>query len=1033
MKSPLLERLERWMGASIANRILAAALTVATVALTLTGLMSYSFSRHLLQRQIEQEHAATAALLTQRLELRLNQIGEEMRALASNTLAVNALLDSAGRDGYLLPFLREFHTASLAPAALCLHDFRGHALACNRPEHELTLSDPAWHHQVMGENRHHTAWLPDGQGLLLALPVFYPGTGQPEGMIVARFSLEQLFSDIFALAGERTARITSDGKNLLACARCSDPPAALLLTRNTLALASPFDGLHLDLWVGEPRNAAFASLTQLTYSYLILAVLILLVVFFAARTIARRITQPLAILSRNAEQVAQNIHHELNTATTGADELGQLSASFRHMLQSLRSAHAELEQRVEERTAALRAQRNDYQVIFDSVPAFIWYFDRNGRVLRANQRAADFLGLRISQLLGKTIFELFPADFAARCQTSNLEVINTGREQVNLVEPLLQPDGALLWLRLDKAPFCDASGAISGVVVFSSDISAEIKAQEHTRLTAKVFDNTLEGIVITDAEMHIVAVNRAFCRITGYEQHEVLGRSARLLASGAQGHVFYRNFWRTIRRQGEWRGELWNRRKGGQVFAEYLSVSTVRDNRGRITHYVGVFSDITTLKRTEQRLAQMAYYDPLTNLPNRALFTERLQQSLTKRKRDPSPLGVMFIDLDRFKTINDTLGHEAGDQLLQQVAKKLRDCLREQDTVARLGGDEFIVLLEKPGDERHVARIAERMLKALARPFHFCGQEVFSGASIGIAMYPADGTDLETLLKNADTAMYRAKNTGRNQYLFYQAEMNAASHARLRLESELRRALRENEFTLLFQPQIDIASGHISGAEVLVRWNHPERGLLPPAEFLAIAEESGAIIDIDRWVLRTACNHYLGWRKEGLKGIHLAVNLSGRHILQRKLSKEIRDILGEHSLPGDWLELEFTETSLIQDSEDVRGTLQDIRSLGVRIAIDDFGTGYSSLLYLKRFPIDVLKIDQSFVRGLPDNAEDISIIDAILAMASRLKLQVVAEGVEQAGQAGYLHANGCPQAQGYYYGRPMAAADFANLYRGQLH
>ncbi|GAB4293089.1 MAG: hypothetical protein Kow0096_08460 [Thiohalomonadaceae bacterium] len=1033
MKSPLPERLERWMGASIANRILAAALTVATVALTLTGLMSYSFSRHLLQRQIEQEHAATAALLTQRLELRLNQIGEEMRALASNTLVVNALLDSAGRDGYLLPFLREFHTASLAPAALCLHDFRGHALACNRPEHELTLSDPAWHHQVMEENRHHTAWLPDGQGLLLALPVFYPGTGQPEGMIVARFSLEQLFSDIFALAGERTARITSDGKNLLACARCSEPPAALLLTRSTLALASPFDGLHLDLWVGEPHNGAFASLTQLTYSYLILAVLILLVVFFAARTIARRITQPLAILSRNAEQVAQNIHHELNTATTGADELGQLSASFRHMLQSLRSAHAELEQRVEERTAALRAQRNDYQVIFDAVPAFIWYFDAEGRVLRANRRAADFLGLPVRQLLGKTVFELFPADFATRCQASNLAVIDSGQEQVNLVEPLRRPDGGLCWMRLDKAPLRDASGTTTGVVVFSRDISAEIKAQEHIRLTAKVFDNTLEGIVITDARMRIVAVNRAFSRITGYEPQEVLHRHARLLDSDAQDKAFYRTFLRSLRRTGEWRGELWNRRRGGQVFAEYLSVGTVRNEQGVVTHYVGVFSDITTLKRTEQRLQHMAYYDSLTGLPNRTLFTERLQQALVRRRRDPCPLGVMFIDLDRFKAINDTLGHEAGDQLLQHVAQQLQGCLREQDTVARLGGDEFIVLLEKRGDDKHVLRIAERILKALAGPFRFAGQEIFTGGSLGIAMYPEDGMDFETLLKNADTAMYRAKNSGRNTYAFYQPEMNAASHERLRLESELRRALHDNEFLLLFQPQIDLASGHISGAEALVRWNHPERGLLLPADFLGIAEETGNIIDIDRWVLRTACRHYRDWRMAGLDGIHLAVNLSSRHILHRQLADEVREVLDRHCLPGNWLELEFTETSLIQDNEDVLRNLSAIRRLGVRIAIDDFGTGYSSLLYLKRFPIDVLKIDQSFVRGLPDNAEDISIIDTILAMASRLKLQVVAEGVEQAGQAGYLHANGCPQAQGYYYGRPMAAADFANLYRGQLH
>lgn len=1036
MNPPLLERFRHWLGASIANRILAAALTIATAALTLTGLTSYGFSRHLLLQQIEQEHLATAELLVQRGELRLNRIGEELQALAGNSLVVNALLDSAGRDSYLLPFLREFRTASLAPESLCLYDFRGMPLACNRSGLDEPLASAPWRHGVMEKNLAHTELLPQGHGLLVALPVVYPGTGQPEGMLLARFSLEQLFSDVFLLTGERTARVTTVGKVLFTCDKCVEDAVPLLQTSKPLTLAPPFDRLQLALWVGEPRATAFAPLHKLTYTYLTLAALILLAVFLSARAMARRITQPLTALSRNAEQVAQDIYHELTNEIVGTDELGQLSTSFRHMLQSLRTAHSELEQRVAERTAALRAQRNDYQVIFDSVPAFIWYFDAEGRVLRTNRRAANFLGLRISQLLGKSVFELFPSNFAARCQASNLAVIDSGREQVNLIEPLQRHDGELIWLRIDKAPLRDEHGTILGVVVFSSDISSEIKAQEHTRLAAKVFDNTLEGIAIVDANRRIAAVNRAFCRITGYTQEEVLGHPARLLLSGGQGAAFYRNFWSTLRRHGEWRGELWNRRKGGQIYAEHLSVSTVRNDQGRITHYVGVFSDITTLKRTEQRLEQMAYYDTLTGLPNRTLFTERLQQALTNRKRTPAPLGVMFIDLDRFKTVNDTLGHEAGDQLLQHVARQLQDCLREQDTVARLGGDEFIVLLEKPGDAQHVERIAERILDALVEPFPFGNQEIFTGGSIGIAMYPGDGEDFETLLKNADTAMYRAKNSGRNNYVFYQPEMNAASHERLRIDGELRRALRENELSLLFQPQIDLASGRITGAEALVRWNHPERGMLVPADFLAVAEESGSIIDIDRWVLRAACHHYHNWKEAGLEGIHLAVNLSSRHILQRKLSDEVRDVLSNHCLPGDWLELEFTETSLIQNSEEVLRALKEIRALGVRIAIDDFGTGYSSLLYLKRFPIDVLKIDRSFVHGLPHDTEDTSIIDAILAMASRLKLQVVAEGVELAGQAGYLHTNGCPQAQGYFYGRPMAAEDFANLYRtqpGTLH
>ncbi len=1031
MSPPLLTRLQHWLAASIANRILAAALTVAAASIALTGITSYAFSRHLLQQKIEQEHAATAGLLTQRSELRLNSIGEELNTLAGNSLVVNALLDSAGRDAYLLPFLREFNSASLIPAALCLHDFRGAPLACNRPDVNVPLAGLPWQKRVMEENRHYSELLPDGQGLLLALPVVYPGTGLPEGMLMARYTLEQLFADLLPLAGERSARITAAGKALFVCDKCIEGVPALLETSQALNLAAPLDGLHLALWVGEPRTTAFAPLHRLTYTYLVLAALILLAVFAAARAIARRITRPLAQLTMSAEQVALNVYHELNTDAAGTDELGQLTASFDHMVHSLREAQAELEHRVEERTTALRAQRNDYRVIFDSVPAHIWYFDCDGRALRANRRAADFLDLRIRNLLGKSVFELFPPAFAQRCHDSNLQVLSSGREQFNTVEPLQRPDGQLAWLRIDKAPFRDEAGEIRGVVVFASDVTAEINAQDHTRLTAKVFDNTLEGIVIVDAQLRIAAVNRAFCRITGYTQEEVLGRNPRLLASGAQGGSFYREFWRALRRRGEWRGELWNRRKGGEVYAEHLSVSSVRNDSGEVTHYVGVFSDITTLKRTEQRLEQMAYYDTLTGLPNRTLFTERLHQALARRQRNPLPLGVMFIDLDRFKMINDTLGHEAGDMLLQHVAQQLQDCLREQDTVARLGGDEFIVLLEQPGDEAHVVRIADRMLAALSRPFMFGGHEVFTGASIGIAIHPTDGADLESLLKNADTAMYRAKNSGRNTYVFYQPEMNASSHQRLRIESELRRALHHNEFVLHFQPQIELASGRITGAEVLVRWNHPERGLLQPADFLAVAEECGSIIDIDRWVLRSACRQYRDWLDDGLQGMHLAVNLSSRHILQRQLSDEVKQVLGQHCLPGEWLELEFTETSLIQNNDDIQRALREIRAMGIRIAIDDFGTGYSSLLYLKRFPVDVLKIDQSFVRGVPENTEDTSIIEAILAMAARLKLQVVAEGVELQGQAGYLHANGCPQAQGYFYGRPMAAEEFATIYRAQ--
>lgn len=557
-------------------------------------------------------------------------------------------------------------------------------------------------------------------------------------------------------------------------------------------------------------------------------------------------------------------------------------------------------------------------------------------------------------------------------------------------------------------------------------------AEQRLRLADEVLRNTGEGIVITDAQRRILDVNPAYCRMMGYEREEVLGKTPSTFSSGRHDASFYRSMWQSLDENGQWVGEIWDRRKDGSEFPKWLVINAVRDEQGMTTHYIGIFSDISVLKTAEAKLQELAFHDPLTGLSNRLLFRDRVEQEIAISHRNQQQAAVLFLDLDRFKNVNDTLGHDAGDQLLKLVSERMRGAIRNNDTVARQGGDEFMVLLRDIHSTEDAALVAGHIIKQLQSPFMLGAQEVHIGTSIGIALYPEDGRDFDALTKHADVAMYHAKANGGEQFSFFNDTMNVRARERLLLETELHHALERGELVLAYQPQADIDTGCLTGAEALIRWRHPERGLVPPNDFIPLAEETGLILPIGEWVIGEACRQIRAWMDDGLPLIPVAVNLSARQFHQPDLVQRIESALAAQDLPPQALVLEITESTVMDKAESTITILNRLADAGFSIAIDDFGTGYSSLSYLKRFPVDKLKVDKSFVTELPGNANDAAIATAIIQMGTSLGLRVVAEGVETSGQRDFLVDRGSHGMQGYWYGRPMLVNEFTSFVQGHV-
>ncbi|MBI4808235.1 MAG: EAL domain-containing protein [Nitrosomonadales bacterium] len=597
------------------------------------------------------------------------------------------------------------------------------------------------------------------------------------------------------------------------------------------------------------------------------------------------------------------------------------------------------------------------------------------------------------------------------------------------VEHRILVDGKVRWVHEQARFDFDLN---NGRPVFAigtvHDTTAQKEEQAALRLAARVFESSGEAILITDAQTNVVAVNHAFIGMSGYRTEDMLGKNPRILASGRHDEEFYRAMWDDITTSGYWQGEIWDKHKNGRIYPKWMSITAVRDANGEVAHYISIARDTTEQTEAEKNIHLLAYFDVLTGLPNRTLLRDRLGQLIAVSHRDQHQFALLFMDLDRFKYINDSMGHTVGDRLLQAVALRIQAHVREEDTVARLGGDEFIVLLRET-DESGAAVVSVKLLESLAAPYDLDGQLISTQASIGISIYPDHAHDADTLIKNADMAMYRAKEEGRNNYQFFRPEMNFRVDLLFSMEKDLRLALERGEFFLHYQPQVDLATGKLCGVEALIRWHHPEKGAISPAEFIPVAEETGQIIAIGEWVLRTACAQLVQWRKEELNDFTLSVNLSMRQLRQPILGEQVRKVLTEFELEPRFLELEITEGIMMGDNMIAMNFLGEMHALGVMLSIDDFGTGFSSLNYLKKLPVHKLKIDQSFVRDIESDESDAAIIRSIIALGHRLNLRVIAEGVETQDQLDFLRIRGCDEIQGYFYSRPLSPEDIARFIR----
>lgn len=699
------------------------------------------------------------------------------------------------------------------------------------------------------------------------------------------------------------------------------------------------------------------------------------------------------------------------------DPLGILADSFSQILDNHKETNYKLE-----------FVNNEISAIIDAVGAAIVVVNNDLNIELYNKQSLDLFISKDSDCAGKYLCDCLDQQDKSIPTETFESIITEGKEVRN--NNILFGNK---YYDLIATPLKDVNGKVNKSILMFFDNTERILTEDKLVLASVVFESTAEGVVVTDENKVIVAVNDSFLNITGYKKYELIGQVPSIFKSATHSDEFYNDLWQTLNSTGHWKGDVMDRRKDGQLFPARQTISVVKRNDGSISHYVFIMSDITLQKNSQDKLDFLAHHDPLTSLSNRVLFQERLGQAIKKARRNETRVAVIFVDLDRFKNVNDTLGHAIGDKLLISVAERLSMQKRKTDTVARLGGDEFVFLLDEVAKPRDLAHFCEKLIDTFKKPFVIDEYDLHLTLSIGICIFPGDGEDVDSLIKNADTAMYRVKEKGKNGYHFFTRELSEQVAAKLTLENNLRKAIETQQFELFYQPQFSLTENKLVAAEALIRWNHPELGLIMPDKFIPLAEETGIILQIGKWVINEASRQLNTWRKNGLDLDHISVNVSGIQIERGNTVTQISTVLKKYQLNGNDLEIEITESTIMNDLEQAIEILGQLKELGLSIAIDDFGTGYSSLGYLKKLPIDKIKIDRSFVQDIDSDKDDKALVLAVIAMAKNLQLEVVAEGVETKVQHDLLVAHECEYSQGYLYARPLPASQFEALLKKNSH
>ena len=831
----------------------------------------------------------------------------------------------------------------------------------------------------------------------------------------------------------------------------------------SISKARVFDNFSFQIAAFMPEKRAQYALFELTKNLLLAAVLVSVPMILLVSLLARKLVRPIKQLTASIRTIENSNDLSIRVPVSGHDEVADLGHAFNRMTQQLGDSfgqllvvekeleqlNSSLEKQVIDRTAELAlknailhliSQGGKLPCIFDQL------LDENGKHLRHGAAPS------LPKTYQDAIDELLIEENLEACEASavqgkyiSLQALHQHNYWLTFRRLAYQAGlhccrvrliknknglilGALaLYHRQNAQPVDAAFERIEPYVDLALLAIEREQAELNIRLAATAFESR-EALVITDTNGVILRINNAFTELTGYSPEETIGKKINMLKSGHHDAAFYAAMWESLINLGVWQGEIWDRRKNGEIYPKWLTITAVKGSEGVTTHYIATHIDITERKAAAEEIKLLAFYDPLTQLPNRRLLQERLKHSINVERRDGKQMSLLMLDLDRFKAVNDSLGHLAGDELLQQVAARIKARLREVDMVARLGGDEFIVLLEDIAQPEDAARVADDIITDLTKPFCLSQSDhVLIGASIGICLYPQHGSTPEMLLDHADTALYQAKDAGRGCFAYFSEELTLAARERMAFEIRLRRAIEQQELRVFYQPLVDIASGRIVGAEALVRWQDPIEGLVSPLHFIPIAEEIGLIVEIGAWVLQETCRQGKAWLDAGLPPLTLEVNVSSYQFHRNDFCTLVTAVLGESGFPGNQLELEITESGLMGNQEQTMHILNSLRAHGIHLAIDDFGTGYSSLAYLKHFPIDKLKIDKSFIDDIPFQQDDMEITATIISMGHILGFKVLAEGVETPEQLAFLQEKGCDMYQGYIKSKPLPAAEFAAL------